>query len=603
MLNVVELTKSYGTRTLFEEVTFSMAPRERLGLVGRNGCGKSTLFKLILAEESPDSGRISFPKGYVVGHLAQHLNFTESSILKEVCLGLPEEERDQEYRGEIILAGLGFSEEDMLKAPAMFSGGFQIRLNLAKLLLSEPNLLLLDEPTNYLDIVSVRWLISFLRSWKGELIIISHDRLFMDEVTTHTMLIHRGGIKKVSGGTEKIYSQVELDEEIYEKTRLNQDKKRKDLELFINRFRAKASKAALVQSKVKVLEKMGQSEELVDEATLDFRFCDAPFPGKQMVEVKDLSFAYPNGPTLIDGLSIKIEKNDRIGIIGKNGKGKSTLLRLFAGELTPQKGSISSSQNARVGYFGQSNISRLAANLTVEQEVTNANTSLHRTKVRAICGTMMFSGDDALKKVSVLSGGEKSRVLLGKILAQPTNFLLLDEPTNHLDMESIEALIESLKTYQGAVVIVTHSELLLREVAQRLVVFQGSAPHVFEHGYDYFLEKEGWSGEAAMSRTNSKEKKSQKISGPKTERELSKEAEKELKSLEKKIFETENAVSKLETLSKKIEEELAQASQTGNISQITSLAFKLKENQAEIAEMYSQWEKLSEKCESIRAVA
>lgn len=265
MLTAANLTKSYGDRTLFEDVSFSLVAQERLGLVGRNGSGKSTLFRIILGEESPDQGSIVTPRGYRIGHLSQHLQFTQPTILREACLGLPADERDQEYRGEIILSGLGFTQDDLQRAPAEFSGGFQIRLNLAKLFLSEPNLLLLDEPTNYLDIVSMRWLTSFLRAWKGELMLISHDRLFMDSVTTHTMFIHRARIRKVQGDTAKLYAQVAQEEEIYEKTRVNEDKKRRDLEVFISRFRAQASKAALVQSKMKALERMGEKDELSDK--------------------------------------------------------------------------------------------------------------------------------------------------------------------------------------------------------------------------------------------------------------------------------------------------------------------------------------------------
>lgn len=495
MLQVSDLSKAYGDRVLFEDVTFSLTPGERVGIVGRNGSGKSTLFRLILDEEHPDSGRISMPRGYRVGHLAQHLSFSESTLLAEACLGLPPQSRDEEYRAEIILAGLGFAESDLQRAPAEFSGGYQIRINLAKLLLSEPNLLLLDEPTNYLDIISLRWLAAFLRDWEGEMMIISHDRLFMDSVTTHSMLIHRGAVRKMPGDTAKLYEQVLLDEEIFEKTRLNEAKKRRELENFINRFRAQASKASLVQSKVKALARMGEKEQLEEIESLDFRFCEEPIPGKQAADVRGVSFHYPQGNDLIRRLSLTIARNDRIGVIGKNGKGKSTLLRLLCGELAPTDGTISFSPNVRIGYFGQTNIARLNPRLTVEEEISAANPKLHRTKVRAICGTMMFSGDEALKKISVLSGGEKSRVLLGRLLALPTNLLLLDEPTNHLDMESIEALIESLKSYDGAIAIVTHSELILRELITRLVIFQGDAPALFNHDYEYFLEREGWAEE------------------------------------------------------------------------------------------------------------
>lgn len=474
---------------------------EKLGLVGRNGCGKSTLFKLILGEESPDSGTITFPRGYTIGHLAQHLHFSKGTVLEEACLGLADP--SEEYKAEIILSGLGFSQEQMIEDPLSFSGGYQIRINLAKLLLSDPNLLLLDEPTNYLDIVSIRWLTRFLREWKKELAIISHDRLFTDAVTTHTMYIHRGGIRKMAGDTTKLYAQVALDEEIYEKTRINEDKKRAQLEEFITRFRAQASKATLVQSKVKALERMGRKEELAFEPVLDFQFSQSPIEGKTITEVNTISFAYPatdrEQPLLIEDLSFTIGRTDRIAIIGKNGRGKSTLLRLLAGDLKPTRGAISFRPHAKIGYFGQTNIARLSPEKTIEEEISDANVSHSRTKVRAICGTMMFSDDDALKKIKVLSGGEKSRVLLGCILARPTNLLLLDEPTNHLDMESIQALLESLKSYNGAVVIVTHSELILRDLATRLIVFGEGKPRLVDHDYGYFLEKGGWGDEEEMS--------------------------------------------------------------------------------------------------------
>jgi ATP-binding cassette subfamily F protein 3 len=589
MLQVTNLSKVYGPRTLFENVSFSLIPGERLGLVGRNGCGKSTLFRMILEEETADSGKISIPKGYRVGHLAQHLVFTENTIVEEVCLGLPEDERDQVYRGEIILNGLGFSDSDFVKPPSAFSGGFQIRLNLAKLLLSEPNLLLLDEPTNYLDILSMRWLTNFLACWRDEVIIISHDRTFMDDVTTHTMFIHRGTIRKIKGGTEKLYSQVALDEEIFEKTRVNEDKKRKELEAFINRFRALASKASLVQSKIKALERMGQKEELSQEASLDFKFCSAPHPGKVSLEVKDVSFHYPDGNNLISKLSLTVGKQDRIGIIGKNGKGKSTFLKLLAGELAATGGSVSLSPNAKIGYFGQTNISRLTPHLTIEEEMGSANPLLHRTRIRAICGTMMFTGDDALKKISVLSGGEKSRVLLGKLLAQPSNVLLLDEPTNHLDMESIEALVESLKNYDGAVIMVTHSELILRALVNRLVVFQGDAPKLFDHEYDYFLEKEGWEEEGGASPSHHQASNIPETTVAKAaETPAQKELSKQMKNCEKQI-------SSLEEDLKKTELQLAQSYQNGKSEESAKLGKKLGEIKSLIDLQFDALEKLEGK--------
>ena len=243
MIKIKQLSKAYFARELFTDVSLQMNAGDRLGLVGRNGHGKSTLFKLILGQEDPDSGEITIPRNYRIGHLEQHLRFTEPTILAEAALGLPEDESHSLYKAEAILFGLGFSAADLEKAPREFSGGFQIRINLAKLLVSEPNLLLLDEPTNYLDITSVRWIARFLASFNGELIVISHDRDFMDRVTTHTAVIHRQKIRKFEGGTAKAYAQIFLEDEIHEKTRANEDSKRAHAEAFINRFRAQASKA------------------------------------------------------------------------------------------------------------------------------------------------------------------------------------------------------------------------------------------------------------------------------------------------------------------------------------------------------------------------
>lgn len=495
MIQISGLFKHFGDQLLFEDGSFVVNARERIGVVGRNGSGKSTLFKMILGQEHPDEGTIVSPKGYRIGHLSQHLVFTENTVLGEACLGLPKDERDETYRGEIILGGLGFSEEDMYRDPSEFSGGFQIRINLARLLLSEPNLLLLDEPTNYLDIVSSRWLAETLRNWKKELLIITHDRSFMDSVTTHTMMIYRGSFKKIPGKTQKLFEAIAVEEEVYEKTRINEDKKRREMELFISRFKAQASKAALVQSRVKALARMGTKEELSEEESLEFGFATKPFYGKLLVEAKEISFGYTKEQPLITKLSVQVGKGDRIGIIGKNGRGKSTLLRLLAGELTPESGEVTMSPNTAMGYFGQTNIKRLTDSLTIEEEISQAHPGMHRTRIRGICGTMMFDGDKALKKVSVLSGGEKSRVLLGKIIATPSNLLLLDEPTNHLDLDSVEALKDALLEYDGALVLVTHEEMLLRELCTRLVVFQGDAPFTLEGGYDYFLQKVGWEDE------------------------------------------------------------------------------------------------------------
>jgi len=582
VIKINQLSKSYFARELFADVSLQMNAGERLGLVGRNGHGKTTLFRLILGQEEPDSGEITIPRNYRIGHLEQHLHFIRPTILEEAALGLPEEESHSIYKVEAILFGLGFSQVDLGKAPREFSGGFQIRINLAKLLLSEPNLLLLDEPTNYLDITSVRWVTRFLSNFKGELILISHDRDFMDSVTTHTAVIHRQKVRKFEGGTAKALAQIVLQDEIHEKTRANEERKRAHAEAFINRFRAQASKAKMVQSRIKMLERLPKLNELADIESLDFEFRHAPFTAKTLLEVREVSFGYTPDHLLFRHMNLTINARDKFGVIGNNGKGKSTLLNVISGGLIPVTGEIKTHPDMRLGYFGQTNIQRLNPKLTVEEEIEQTNPALTRSQVRNICGTMMFGGDLALKKVAVLSGGEKSRTLLGKILAHPSNLVLLDEPNNHLDMESIDALIESLQSFPGALLIVTHNERILRALATKLIVFHRGKVDVFNSIYDEFLEKIGWEeendGKGAQKqptlRNNYIEKK---------EREKAERREKaRIGKLEALIMKSENAL-------KQYNEQLEIEANRNNLAQINELAKKISRVKQEIEDLYSQY--------------
>ena len=582
MIKINQLSKSYFARELFAGVSFQMNAGERLGLVGRNGHGKTTLFRLILGQEEPDSGEITIPRNYRIGHLEQHLRFTRPTILEEAALGLPEEESHSIYKAEAILFGLGFSQADLGKAPRELSGGFQIRINLAKLLLSEPNLLLLDEPTNYLDITSVRWITRFLSNFKGELILISHDRDFMDRVTTHTAVIHRQKVRKFEGGTAKAYAQIVLEDEIHEKTRANEERKRAHAEAFINRFRAQASKAKMVQSRIKMLERLPKLDELADIESLDFEFRHAPFTAKILLDARDLSFGYTPDHLLFRHMNLTINARDKFGVIGNNGKGKSTLLNVISGGLMPVTGEINTHPDMRLGYFAQTNIQRLNPKLTIEEEIEQTNPALTRTQVRNICGTMMFGGDLALKKVTVLSGGEKSRTLLGKILAQPSNLLLLDEPNNHLDMESIDALIESLQNFPGALLIVTHNERILRALATKLIVFHRGKVDVFNSGYDEFLEKIGWEeendGKGAQKKPTSRNNYNEKKEREKAERREKARIEK----LEALIMKSENAL-------KQYNEQLEIEANRNNLAQINELSKKISRVKQEIEDLYHQY--------------
>lgn len=502
MIKASNLKKSYGEQTLFEDVSFLINKGERVGLVGRNGTGKSTLFKMILGQESPDSGELTAPKGYRIGSLEQYIRFSKSTVLDECITALPPDKQWDHYKAEIILSGLGFAEDDFNKDPRTFSGGYQVRINLCKALLGNPNMLLLDEPTNYLDILSLRWLKDYLIKWPGEMMLITHDRGFMDQVITHTLGLHRKQSKKIQGDTIKFYEQIAQMEETYEQTRQGLEKKRKEMQVFIDRFRAKASKATAAQSRVKMLEKMGTMDKLDDEKSLGFRFNHLPCPAKTVMNVNHISFSYDGNPehNIFSDLSFTVRRRDRIGIIGANGKGKSTLLNCLAGELIPISGSITSHPSACTGHFGQTNIDRLKPKNRVLEEIHDANPNLTLQAAHAICGAMMFEGELSKKKVKVLSGGERSRVLLGKIISHPTNLLLLDEPTHHLDVESIESLIEELDSYPGALVLVTHSELILRNLAQNLVIFHRGGTEYFHGGYDDFLEKVGWEGEPVVEK-------------------------------------------------------------------------------------------------------
>ena len=480
---------------LFDSVNLTINPKDKIGLIGRNGSGKSTFLKLLLRQQEPDSGTIEYDEGYTIGYLSQHIHFTKQTVLEEVTQVLPPEREWEEWKGEKILLGLGFTEDQLIEDPATFSGGNQVKINLAKILLQEPEILLLDEPTNYHDIYAIRWLESFLKKWKGELILITHDRAFMDRVITHTVIIHRGKFRKIKGSTGKIREQIAVEEDIYEKTRIREEEKRKEAEEWIKRFGAKASKAAAAQSRQKQLDKMEEKPALSKLDSLNFSFTYSPYgTGETMVEIEKLKFHFTPEKPLIHNLSFNVNHGDKICIIGKNGNGKSTLLKLIYDELKPLEGTVKMNNKVRCGYFGQTNIEHLHPQNSICQELETVESEkpIEYSVIRRTCAQMMFPGDLAHKKISVLSGGEKSRVMLGKILLSSSSLLLLDEPTNHFDIEACESLMEAIQDFKGAVVMVTHDEHFLHNIANKLIIFDGGKTFVFEGTYESFLAKIGW---------------------------------------------------------------------------------------------------------------
>ncbi|MDF1877512.1 ABC-F family ATP-binding cassette domain-containing protein [Sulfurimonas sp. SAG-AH-194-L11] len=598
MIQLQNISKSFASQELFSNLNFKLNAGNRMGLVGRNGSGKSTLFRLILGEESEDSGEVIIPKHYKIGTLKQHLTFSEKTLREEAALALEEEMKYDVYRVEKILFGLGFVNEDLDKDPLSFSGGYQIRINLAKLLVTEPNLLLLDEPTNYLDIVSLRWLKNFLRAFSGELILITHNRDFMDSVCTHTMGLVRKNIEILEGNTHKFYEQLALNDELYAKQKVAQDKKVKELEEFIARNKARASTASLAQSKVKQLEKMDRMSDLAFDNSLAFEFNFKESPAKVMLEVEALSFGYTPENILFKDISFSIKRGECIGIIGKNGKGKSTLLNTLAGELKQFSGTLTSHPSVEFAHFGQTNIARLHPNATVTDEIHSANTKLSNERVRSIAGSMMFSGDSSDKKVSLLSGGEKSRVMLGQILAREVNLLFLDEPTNHLDMESIEALTEAIQNFDGAVLIVTHSEEMLRRVCDRLVIFAKSGAEYFNGGYDEFLEKIGWEEDEVeqkvkvVAKSNNKESKKLKA-------ELVRERNKLTSGLKKRVEKLENTIMELEDALSLHHEELIVASNAGDSASLMELSKTVSQEESRVEELFEELEVVQDELDTI----
>ena len=598
MIQLSNISKHFGEKELFSNLDFRMNQGNRVGLVGRNGSGKSTLFKLILGEESPDDGEISIPKGYKIGALKQHLEFREKTLRDETAQALSEDDKFSIYKVEKMLFGLGFTHEDLDKDPLSFSGGYQIRINLAKLLISEPNLLLLDEPTNYLDILSLRWLKTFLKSFDGEVILITHDRDFMDSITTHTMGIVRKTLSLIPGNTHKFYEQLALNDEHYEKQRVSQEKKRKELEEFIAKNKARASTAAQAQSKVKLLEKMDDMDSLVDDANLEFNFNFKDTPAKVLLDVKDVSFGYKSDNVLFKDISFTLKKGETLGIIGKNGKGKSTLLNTIAGELKQLTGNIDFHGTTSFAHFGQTNIAHLNPNNTVMDEIYVGNSKLSEATVRGICGSMMFSGDDAKKKISLLSGGEKSRVMLGQILAKDVNLLFLDEPTNHLDMQSIDSLTTAIKNFDGSSIIVTHSEALLRAVCDRLIVFAKEGAQYFDGAYDEFLEKIGWDEEEIEEKVKT-EPKVNKKENVKQRKALISERNKLTSPLKKQLEKLENTIIQLEDEIEKEQAELIQASNAGDNSKVIELSQLVTKKEKEVEEKFEKLEETQLKIDDI----
>jgi ATP-binding cassette, subfamily F, member 3 len=520
MIQVKNLELTYGSRELFRDVNFVVNSGEKIALLGRNGFGKSSLLKILAGASEPTDGEVVVPKGYTIGYLEQLLKPKAKTIITEALLDLePEMALVCEYQAKMFLSGLGFKEEQFNHDPSTLSGGFQLRLQLVKQLIAAPDLLLLDEPTNYLDILSIRWLSRELVNLPGELIIISHDKSFLEAVSNTAMIIRRKSVKKLSGSIAKLLNAVVEEEEQLTKVYEAEQVRKQEITSFVNRFRAQASKAALVQSRIKELEKLKSTALEKDEATLEFSFNCLKTHSKVLVELKKAQFSYDQKRFIFKNLDLTLELGDRVGIIGPNGYGKSTLLQVLGQSLAlaedGSSGELNFSKNCKLGLFSQTNVAYLDERLSIADTISQTNETLSNTEVRCICGAMLFGGDSALKEIKVLSGGERSRVLLAKILATPTNLLLLDEPTSHLDLESVGALARAVKRFAGTTVVVSHDEDFLNDLNLNKIIYfspDKTNPELFLGSYQDFIIEIGWNDDIEMGRTSIKSQKSEKNS-------------------------------------------------------------------------------------------
>ncbi len=586
MIRVSGLTKFFGHQELFNEVDLTFHAKEKIGLIGRNGSGKSTFLKILNKQDSQSMGEIFLPNDFKIRALEQNLNFKHDELLKQVASALPEKETAELWKVESTLMGLGFTREDFSKNPKDFSSGFKIRIRLAEALVAECDLLILDEPTNYLDLPSLRWLTQFLKQWKKMLILVTHDKQFMENVVTHTVAIHRGKMRKMRGGPGKIMSQITLEERVHEKTRLNQEKKKEQTEKFIRNFRSGARSAGLVQSRIKSLAKQKIGRKLRHMPAIRLNFKTLEFKADSLMEAEEISFEFSEGNPLLKSFSLSLLKGDKIGIIGRNGKGKSTLLRLLTNRLKAQAGKIRWNPTLEIGYFGSDVIEALSPEKNLIEELTKENRLAKEQELRNICASLLFTGESVKKRVENLSGGEKSRLALGKVLMSAHHLLALDEPSNHLDMESCDILAKSLNDFGGSILFVSHNEALLSKVATKLILFEGGRAYLLKMDYQTFLEKHGWPDESSSG-------SSKEISSENKQRYIDeKNKKKEQRKLDNDLKKLEKEIEKLEKRKVKKGLELAEACNDKNVQLIKECGQSLKEIDDKIEAHYKELESL-----------
>ena len=593
MITATNLFIQYGNRVLMDDINLVLGDKDRVGLVGRNGAGKSTLLKILAGSQIPDGGSVTKPSGSTLGYLHQDMVLPRGRTVMEEALTAFESVKAMERRltelhdqiatrtdyesaaylalldenahlndqfevmggaameanAEKVLKGLGFKQTDFNRQTTEFSGGWQMRIELAKMLLQKPDNLFLDEPTNHLDIESIIWLESFLKDYPGAIIVISHDRTFLDNVTTRTVEIEAGSLYDYKAPYSKY---LELRAERREKLQASYENQQRVIaqkERTINRFMAKATKTKMAQSMQKQLNKMERIElDEVDTSSMLIRFPPAPRSGEIVLEAHHLSKHYGH-LAVFDNVDLKLDKGDRVAFVGQNGQGKTTLARILVRDLTATKGEVKWGHNVHIGYYAQNQSESLSGNFTVLQTIEQGCPAEMRTRLRGLLGAFLFSGEDVEKKVSVLSGGERARLALASLLLKPFNLLLLDEPTNHLDMVSKEVLKEALLQYDGTLIVVSHDRDFLAGLTNRTIEFRDRQLKEYLGDVNFFLEKRALND---MREVEMRTKNSGPALAPK--RELSYD---ERKKLTRAVAQAEKKIEKLEAEIAAFEAQLA----------------------------------------------
>lgn len=643
MITVGNLSVLFGGVPLFEEISFMIQSRDRVGLTGKNGAGKSTLLKIIARKQEPSSGTVAIPQGYRIGYLPQEMKhnsgktiFEEAKTAFAEVLSLEEElnrlGRELEVRTdyesdayhkiidriseasqrlsmlgsgsidgetEKVLSGLGFRHEDMNRLMDEFSGGWKMRVELAKILLQMPDAVLLDEPTNHLDIDSIQWLESFLSDYPGAVVLVSHDRAFLDAVTNRTIEITLGKIEDYKASYSKY---VELRKERREQQMaayLNQKKMIDDTEKFIERFRYKASKAVQVQSRIKQLDKVDRIEvEDEDNSAIHFRFPPAPRSGKVVLTAEGVGKSFGD-KTILKQLDFLVERGEKIAFVGKNGEGKTTLSRIITGHLASE-GKIELGHNVKLGYFAQNQADMLNPDITVLQTLEQVAGTTTTQQIRNLLGAFLFGGEAVDKKVKVLSGGEKGRLAIARLLLEPVNFLVLDEPTNHLDMRSKDILKEALRQYDGTMILVSHDREFLDGLCNKVFEFAGGKVKEFPGGIFEFLQSRKLESlkslEVQVKSAPAKVKEEAKPS-----RVNNQQQDKERKQLETRIRNLEERISASEASVSVLEEKLADPEVYADRNASAALLAEHTQAKATLDALMADWEEAVSRKEQLES--